>query len=305
MKKFTKVCLIIAAVCAGFGVVFCGIGAVLGASFSSVKELADEGELDVGNWHIGEGIYYNASEGDEGEYDRNVSQNFPAEGIKKLKFDLDAADICLESSDSAQEYEVTLNCGYKKYFSCEQDGDTLVVTYDRKNKMINSNVSITVVVPKTERLEALTIDSGAGDVEFTGDSFQIKKVTLDTGAGDVTAVGLDISELFDIDCGAGDVEISQSTFQDVSIDCGAGDFELYGEVKGDIDLSTGAGEANLILKGKESDFNYDLSVGVGGIEIDGRKSDGLSSSKKIENENATKTITVDSGVGEVEISFWN
>lgn len=303
MKKFTKVSLILAAVCAGLGIVFCGIGSALGASFTNVKQMADEGDLDIGNLHFGDGIYYGNNTGDEGAYDRNVIENIAIGEIRNLKLKLDAADVNFELSEQAQEVTVELNYGYQKYFSCETKGDTLLVKYDKEHKLINSDAEITITVPKVMELEGITIESGAGDVNFIGSGFSLRNLEISTGAGDLMAQELNVSELLDVGGGAGDIEIEQGTFGKVHVETGAGDCYLSGTVNGDLELETGAGNSELNLKGKESDFNYDLSTGVGEIVIGNTEYNGLSNSKEIKNEGAQKCISITSGVGEVEITF--
>lgn len=303
MKKFTKISLIIAAVCAGLGIVFCGIGSVLGASFSNVKQMADEGDLDVGNWHFGDGVYYANSSGEDGAYDKNVTESIAIGKIKNFELELDAVDVNFELSDQAQEITVELNYGYQKYFSCETKEDTLYVKYNRKHKLGSGDAEITIIVPKVMELESITIDSGAGDVEFIGSGFSLKNLVISTGAGDLTAHELNVSELLEVEGGAGNIEVEQGTFGKVHVETGAGDCYLSGTVNGDIELETRAGDSDLELKGKESDFNYDLSTGVGEIVIGNTEYNGLSNSKEIKNEGAQKCISITSGVGEVEITF--
>lgn len=63
MKKFTKIILIIAGSLAALGIVFSGIAAVMGAGWSTIHRKAFAGELDFGNWHIGNGVYYAYDQG--------------------------------------------------------------------------------------------------------------------------------------------------------------------------------------------------------------------------------------------------
>ena len=63
MKKFTKIMLIIAGSLAALGIVFSGIAAVMGAGWSTIHRKALAGELDFGNWHIGNGGYYAYDQG--------------------------------------------------------------------------------------------------------------------------------------------------------------------------------------------------------------------------------------------------
>ena len=63
MKKLTKIILIIAGSLAALGIVFSGIAAVMGAGWSTIHRKALAGELDFGNWHIGNGVYYAYDQG--------------------------------------------------------------------------------------------------------------------------------------------------------------------------------------------------------------------------------------------------
>ena len=63
MKKFTKIILIIAGSLAALGIVFSGIAAVMGAGWSTIHRKALAGELDFGNWRIGNGVYYAYDQG--------------------------------------------------------------------------------------------------------------------------------------------------------------------------------------------------------------------------------------------------
>lgn len=63
MKKFTKIILIITGILAALGIIFCGIAAVMGAGWSTIHRKALAGELDFGNWHIGNGVYYANDQG--------------------------------------------------------------------------------------------------------------------------------------------------------------------------------------------------------------------------------------------------
>lgn len=63
MKKFTKIILIIAGSLAALGIVFSSIAAVMGAGWSTIHRKALAGELDFGNWHIGNGVYYAYDQG--------------------------------------------------------------------------------------------------------------------------------------------------------------------------------------------------------------------------------------------------
>lgn len=303
MKKFTKVSLIIAAICAGIGVVFCGVGSVMGASFSSVYDMAMAGKFDVGNWHIGQGVYYADTTGKEGKYDEDVKETFDMVGVESLELQVGAADVTFEENDSSNQVEVMLEYGYKKYFNCEMKDKTLYVKYDTKAKVINSDAVLTVSVPKDAKFQNVTLKTGAGDVYMDHLGTLAENLSFMTGAGDVEAYGIDVTGLFEASTGAGDVEISDSTFEDISLKSGAGDFTFEGTVNGDITVTSGVGETDFDLTGKESDYNYELTTGVGEIEIEDEVYSGLGGKKTIENEGADKNISITTGTGSVSLTF--
>ena len=303
MKKFTKVSLVIAAICAGIGVVFCRVGAVMGASFSNVYDMAKEGKFDVGGWHVGEGVYYTDTAGEEGNYDKDVEETFDMGTFESLELQVGAADVTFEENDSSNQTQVMLEYGYKKYFSCEMKGKTLYVKYDTKGKVLNSQASLTVSVPKDAKLQSVTLKTGAGDVDMNNLGTLAQNLTFMTGAGDVEAYGINVTGTFEASTGAGDVTITDGTFEDINLKSGMGDFDFTGTVNGDITVSSGVGETDFELTGKESDYNYELTTGVGEIEIGDEVYSGLGGKRTIENEGAEKNISITTGTGDVSLTF--
>ena len=83
---------------------------------------------------------------------------------------------------------------------------------------------------------------------------------------------------------------------------GAGEMEYSGTISGNVEIVCGAGEVDLHLHGREDDFNYELSVGIGEIEIGEKEYGGLAMDKTIDNR-AEKDMIIQCGAGSVSVDF--
>ena len=85
----------------------------------------------------------------------------------------------------------------------------------------------------------------------------------------------------------------------LNIDSGTGSIKYYGIVNTLAKIDSGTGTIELNLDQKEDDFSYNISGGVGSVNINGTK---YSSDTKIKNNSATSSIEIDSVVGSVAIN---
>lgn len=70
----------------------------------------------------------------------------------------------------------------------------------------------------------------------------------------------------------------------------------------EINIECGAGEVELTAAGQETDYNYNVEVGVGEAVIGGSKFGGLAVEKTIDNQ-ADKEMVVECGAGKVTVTF--
>ena len=330
MKKFTKVCLIIVGVLFGIGMLLCGVSSVMGAGLGTIRQMARNGELNRGNWHITEyGIYYS----DEDDYDNDwdwsddwdwddeeletseapeetdnssnesVTQ-YAVTDIRKMDLDIGAAALIFKNGTDSEKVKVTLKDGKRRYYEVGMSGDTLEIEYDINNHLHHhNNTEIIVEIPAGMELDEMDLDIGAADVEINLDDVTCKKMKLDVGAANLIANEFHVTEMFDVSVGAGNVEIDGGTYEDVKIDCGVGNFEMAGTVAGDMDADCGLGNMSLVLNGAKEDYNYKLTCGMGSIEIDGHTYSSISGSHKETNPGANGTIDLDCGMGGIEVEF--
>lgn len=322
MKKFTKITLIIVAILTGLGIVFCGIGAAMGAGVGTVYNMAREGKFNTGNWHFDRGISWStdwddsdwSSWGDWEDWDDDdvnwndgyqvknhtiAAQNeYEVSEISEIYLDVYAIDINVKTDASVDNIKIKLMDGKADHFTCTTDAQKLTVKYDAKNvEKEYSSAYLEVILPSSYTADLMDVKAGAGDVYIDENGLTVKDMKISMGAGDFNAFKLNVIGDLDISAGAGDVNILDSTYQDVTIDAGVGDATLEGTLNGDLTGSCGVGELDLTLKGKESDYNYELSCGLGEMEINGSCYSNIGGKKVIENDGAEKTLSLDCGVG--------
>ena len=332
MKKFTKVCLIIVGVLLGLGLLLTGISAAMGGGYSTIHQMAHDGELNYGNWHIGvHGIYYN-SEGTD--YDNAVSWEWDTEDIdvpnapdaptlsgtagedeivtsyavadiKKMDIDIGAVQLFFQTGSDTEHVVVTLKDGKSRYYDVGMKGDTLAIEYDEEQYWGTNNDHTTLIVelPEGMSLDKMELDIGAADVHFDVPDVTCGKLLLDVGAANVIIEEINVTELLDTNVGAGNVEIYGGSYQNVKIDCGVGSFIMEGTVAGDLTASCDVGNVELNLTGEEEDYNYKLSCDLGAIEVNGKDYSSTSGRHNITNDGAIGTLDLECDLGNIEVNI--
>lgn len=271
MKKFTKICLIIAAVMGAFGLSLVIAGAVLGITSDDLEKAKLSWDLDRNR--------IVATREDV----KDVKETF--DHVEKLDVEVQAGDITIEEAD-VKKVTVT---GTKVYesFRCWMDGNTLKVE-DKNKKYVRiaafstreSDAQILVQIPRGANLKDMDLEISAGALQANG--FRTEKLDLNCGAGSAYLEG-DVSGESDLECGMGELIFTGSLGGKSSIDCGMG-------------------SAVLTLDNKQSDFNYDLECGMGEINVGDNSIGGIGGDQKIDM-GADKEMNINCGMGSVDVIF--
>lgn len=188
------------------------------------------------------------------------------EPVGEIAFDLAAGNLDVRTADVA-EVTVVRHWSYgndRPDVRADVQGDTLVLEVDCRNVFGNCWVDHELVVPYGVDVWGTT---GSGDVLLTDIGGFLD---VETGSGDVIASGLDATGAL-VETGSGNVALDFDDKPDgVDIDTGSGDVR--------VDLPSGS-------------YDVDIDTGSGDIHLDGIES----------NSGATRTITVNTGSGDVTI----
>lgn len=267
MKRFTKVCLILAAVLAALGIVGVGVGFLLGAKPVQLAQ----------GLHFPGTSFSGFRDWDEKDYTGDSPAHTYDSSIRCLELDVNYASVTIGSSADDRISVKARNAG--KYFKeTVKDNDTLVLKDDRPTG--KTTLDLEILLPD-RMFDDMDLDLGAA--ELTAGKLQAREFSLDMGAG------------------AGSID-TLLTSADASIDVGVGELTIGYFDGSDLELDCGTGSLTIMVAGKEQDYNYELECGIGSIDIGDSNYSGLSSEKSVDN-GAPHTISADCGIGEISLQF--
>lgn len=300
MKKFTKITLIIVGILAGLGILLGGISAAMGAGWATIHREALNGEFDFGNWHFGDGIYYSTSNTESGGKE-STTESYAVSEVTTLELDLDTvSELILETSDTADTITVKMEAGYKKYFSAEQNGSTVKISYNTYRHSFRNDPVFTVTLPADSSSLCLDLDVGVGDVSADNANVTVKNLLASVGVGDIDLYGISVKENADFEIGTGDADISEGNYQKVSLKGGVGDLSFQGEVSEQIKAESGTGDIDIELSGREEDYAYDVTTGLGDVYLNGKSIGTFAVQYKTENSDGADVILT-TGTGDIDI----
>lgn len=308
MRKFTKICLIISILCVCLAALCIGAGIAMGCGIEDIQHMADNGELNIGNWEIGNFQFqWNARKGnhDSAEFRKgSMKESFPEAEVKSLKIDVKYGEVKFIDSDT-DEVEITIDAPKSNAYRCEnqqgvlklEDRTKVFQWKFRKNK--NSQVKITVAIPKDKEFKEVKLTTNAGSMDidhvfFAGD------MELELNAGELVAEKLNVQKAFSVEVGAGAATVEDYEAEALEVNCGVGEARLKGKVKEQAEVECGVGEIHMVLFGKEEDYDYEISCGVGEVAINDTSYNSLSANKEI-NHQTGREISLNCGVGEINL----
>ena len=215
--------------------------------------------------------------------------------------DWDALDGNTVDMDFASDLEISLK--YDELLIQEYDGDKIRVNVanDAKNDVVVKETSgkititdtrsgnvkkkkqIKVIVPSGKDFDTVSLGVDMGTIDLECD-LKVQELSMEVGAGEFSGYGNITAAYCDLQVGAGTIDIDQLDIQKLNADCGAG-------------------EIDMVVTGKEKDYNYDLSCGMGEINLEDSEYSGLGIEKNISNEGARKDMVLECGMGEIDVEF--
>lgn len=215
--------------------------------------------------------------------------------------DWDALDGNTVDMDFASDLEISLK--YDELLIQEYDGDKIRVNVanDAKNDVVVKETSgkititdtrsgnvkkkkqIKVIVPSGKDFDTVSLGVDMGTIDLECD-LKVQELSVEVGAGEFSGYGNITAAYCDLQVGAGTIDIDQIDVQKLNADCGAG-------------------EIDMVVTGKEKDYNYDLSCGMGEINLEDSEYSGLGIEKTISNEGAKKDMVLECGMGEIDVEF--
>lgn len=229
---------------------------------------------------------------------------FKTDTVTNLRLEIDCAGIRLEHAGDFNEISVEIRNGEQGEFSCLQDGDNLTIRYKMwRNIISRCDTEILVRIPKEKIFDHVWADIGAGSADFYNTRIHCRFLHLEVGAGKILAGSLRVEEWLEVSVGAGSVSFRNTDAANMKVDCGVGQFYMEGQVEKSLTVNCGVGKCEMRLAGRECDYNYDISCGLGKVRVNDSLSCHLGAKQQTRNSGAQGNITLSAGLGKIDLSI--
>lgn len=207
------------------------------------------------------------------------------EDVESISINCRVGTLSIKEGD---EFKIVAENVLKEQFESKLSDGAWTIS-DKKSSVFNffdninfneKDSTITIYIPKDVTLKACSFELGAGKIEAD---------LLDT-------------ESFNLKIGAGEVIVKNLVAKNTTFDCGAGSIKVDGAISGESKINCGVGQISVSLIGDPDAYNYSVKVGLGTTKINGDSYSGISD-KKITNDNATGSFTLDCGIGEIDLTI--
>lgn len=284
MKKGTKGMLIAAGAFAVAGIGFC-IGGISVAAVETGGNVFDQaGQLLQDNDYPLAGLIhwgnaqYHSSDIDWDALDGNtVDMDFASDLEISLKYD----ELLIQEYDG-DKIRVNVANDAKNDVVVKETSGKITIT-DTRSGNVKKKKQIKVIVPSGKDFDTVSLGVDMGTIDLECD-LKVQELSVEVGAGEFSGYGNITAAYCDLQVGAGTIDIDQIDVQKLNADCGAG-------------------EIDMVVTGKEKDYNYDLSCGMGEIDLEDSEYSGIGIEKNISNEGARKDMVLECGMGEIDVEF--
>ena len=284
MKKGTKGMLIAAGAFAVAGIGFC-IGGISVAAVETGGNVFDQaGQLLQDNDYPLAGLIhwgnaqYHSSDIDWDALDGNtVDMDFASDLEISLKYD----ELLIQEYDG-DKIRVNVANDAKNDVVVKETSGKITIT-DTRSGNVKKKKQIKVIVPSGKDFDTVSLGVDMGTIDLECD-LKVQELSVEVGAGEFSGYGNITAAYCDLQVGAGTIDIDQLDIQKLNADCSAG-------------------EIDMVVTGKEKDYNYDLSCGMGELNLEDSEYSGIGIEKNISNEGARKDMVLECGMGEIDVEF--
>lgn len=284
MKKGTKGMLIAAGAFAVAGIGLC-IGGISVAAVETGGNVFDQaGQLLQDNDYPLAGLIhwgnaqYHSSDIDWDALDGNtVDMDFASDLEISLKYD----ELLIQEYDG-DKIRVNVANDAKNDVVVKETSGKIMIT-DTRSGNVKKKKQIKVSIPSVKEFDTVSLGVDMGTIDLECD-LKVQELSVEVGAGEFSGYGNITAAYCDLQVGAGTIDIDQIDVQKLNADCGAG-------------------EIDMVVTGKEKDYNYELSCGMGEIDLENSEYSGLGIEKTISNEGAQKDMVLECGMGEIDVEF--
>ncbi|MDK2807327.1 MAG: hypothetical protein PWP24_56 [Clostridiales bacterium] len=155
---------------------------------------------------------------------------------------------------------------------------------------------ITVTYPSGFVARECNIEAGTGSITMS--NLQADTLTMEAGTGSIKANGI-TARFLDLECGTGSVTLEKASFAGTDIETGTGSVSINGKMTGQNTIECGVGSVSLHLEDPQDSYALNIEKGLGSVTVNGTSYSSMNSS----TQNATNSLSIEGGVGSVNIDF--
>lgn len=248
-----------------------------------------------------------------GDFRRDIptySLNETYDGVKSIDMDINYGEVnivegssfSIDATNLYEDMESYVSDG-TWYISQEGNGDFNIFgcnislgSFGRWDEDFQPKITITV--PEGFVAEDFTMDVEAGSVEAGRVNALQADFTVEAGRLYVDEISVSDSSIYYV--GAGEMVLKDADLNNITMEAGVGGMVIEGVLTGDNDITCGVGKIELNLEGNESDYSYDISAGIGDVDINGSSYHGID--QRI-NNGTGNNLRLDCGVGNITVDF--
>lgn len=288
MKKSDKFFLYFVSTCLVIGLALVSAGFLFGGA-TQAMELLNNNFVVIDKPFL----KFTAHTGDGKLIKSSTTETIPLASIKNLNLNMSTGDITIKTA-GADEFKISIegNNGLRYY---EQD-NTLYITGDKDL----SDGEVELILPANTTFDNATFNIGAADLSI--EKLECKNLNLEVGAGEADMNKITVSDMAVISIGAGELNIDSASLNNADIELGMGEFDFDGIITGNLDLDCGMGEASLDLNDAKDNHTINTDCAMGAITVDGATS--VSFGNKIKEDGDSSSVyNISCGMGSVNIDF--
>lgn len=213
--------------------------------------------------------------------------------------------------------DISVELAEVSFLTAEDYGIEMVWADERiKPNYKVSNGKLTVFTPEHGALRLRNAESGQFIV-YLPKTAELDTVSLKTDLGGIQIADRKVNSLW-AHCDAGDILLNRVSVRDLKIEqdlgnfgmldssvthsadvqCSAGEVTVSGNIQGNVNLSVDLGNIRFETTEEAAKYQYNLSVDMGTIMVDGSRSEGSRT-----HQGGPSALTAQSSAGEVEVRF--
>lgn len=275
MRKFTKFCLIGAAVFAAVGIGFCAAGMASGASFKMLGQAVNNGVFSFGSGHVSE---WSDETSHHNRKRAGKVESFNGGDIKEIELYLKYGTASVISTDAVREFQIDAG-EWADYVKYDLDGNTLKI---KSGSPKLKNGQIFIYVPENVTLREAEFEADAGVI--TAENLSVKKLEVNIGAGQFESLGTLEAKEVNLKVGVGEMNVESLSASAIELECGMG-------------------AMSITLTGEEADYSYEVECGLGEVNIGTESYSALAKDAKVCNDRSTRKLEASCGMGEIDVNF--